>query len=147
MRLPAGSPQTGIVTRFAALTLLLLALSAGTAYARGADHGGGGEQEVRVAGVCGRGAVSSLRVRAQGEGLEARFRLRQTGGRGVWRITVVHENRVSYRATRTTTRADDSFELRRLLPDLTGSDTVVVHAWAARGLGCRATATLPATDH
>jgi hypothetical protein len=132
------------VTRLVLLALVLLAFSAGAADARGNDHGGGsGSEEVRVAGYCGRGAASSLRVRAQDGGIEVRFRLWQTRGRGVWRITIVHENRVSSRATSKTTRSDDSFELRRMVPDLPGSDTIVVHAWGARGLGCRATAALP----
>jgi hypothetical protein len=61
----------------------------------------------------------------------------------VWRIAFVHERRVAARATRKTTRRDDSFELRRTLRDLRGSDTVVVHAWGPGGVGCRATATLP----
>jgi hypothetical protein len=84
-----------------------------------------------------------LRLRAEDRGLEVRFRLEQTRGHGLWRITIVHEHRVSARATRTTTRQDDSFELRRSLRDLPGSDTVAVHAWGPRGLGCQATATLP----
>jgi hypothetical protein len=133
------------VTRFVLLALLLLASSAGAADARGNDHGRGGSsnEDVRVAGDCGGGATSSLRVRAHDDGIEVRFRLRQTRGPGMWRITIVHENRVSSRATSKTTRTDDSFELRRTLPDLPGSDTIVVHAWGPTGLGCRATATLP----
>jgi hypothetical protein len=133
------------VTRLVLLALLLLAFTAGAAQALGNDHGGGGSdnEDVRVAGDCGRGATSSLRVRGRDDGIEIRFRLRQTRGRGVWRITIVHENRVSVRATSKTTRTDDSFELRRTLPDLRGSDTVVVHAWGPSGLGCRAAATLP----
>jgi hypothetical protein len=123
----------------ALLVLLLLALSAGAAQAR--DGGGG---DVTVAGSCGRGATSSLRVRERDQGIEVRFRLRQTRGRGTWRITVVHENRVAFRAARTTTRSEDSFEVRRILPDLPGSDSVVVHAWGPGGLGCRAAATLRA---
>ena len=129
------------VTRLLLLTLLVLALSAGVAQARGDDHGGGGD-DVRVAGVCGRGVTASLRLRAHEDRIEVRFRLRQTRGRGGWRIAIVHEQRVSSRATRRTARSDDSFELRRTLPDLPGTDTVIVHAWGPRGLGCRATATL-----
>jgi hypothetical protein len=128
------------VTRLFLLVLVLLALSAGVADARGTDHGGG--DDVRVSGVCSRGVTSSLRVRARDGGIEVRFELRQTSGRGVWRVTAVHENRVAFRATRRTTRSDDSYELRRTLPDLRGSDTVVVHAWGPAGRGCRATATL-----
>jgi hypothetical protein len=129
------------VTRLALLTLLVLAFSAGAAQARADDHGGGGG-EVRVAGSCGSGAVASLRLRSRDDRIEVRFRLRQTRGRGAWRIAIVHERRVSYRATRRTNRSDDSFELRRTLQDLPGSDTVAVHAWGPSGLGCRATATL-----
>jgi hypothetical protein len=131
------------VTRLVLLTVLLLAFSAGAAQARGDDHGGGGGDEVRVAGVCGRGAASSLRLRAHDGAIEVRFRLSQTRGRGVWRIAVVHEHRVSARATRSTTRSDASFELRRMLPDLPGSDAVIVRAWGPKGLGCSAAATMP----
>jgi hypothetical protein len=141
---PRGSDRTlAGVTRLVLLTLILLAFSAGAAQARGDDHGGGGGDEVRVAGACGRGAASSLRLRAHDGGIEVRFRLWQTRGRGVWRIAIVHEHRVSARATRTTTRSDASFELRRTLPDFGGSDTVIVRAWGPKGLGCSAAATMP----
>jgi hypothetical protein len=121
------------------LVLALLALSAGAAQARDGERGG----EVRVAGDCARGATSSLRLRGDDGRIEVRFRLRQKRGHGAWRISIVHEDRVAVRATQRTTRSDDSFELRRGLPDLRGSDAVVVHAWGPRGLGCRATGTLP----
>jgi hypothetical protein len=131
------------VTRLVLLVLLLLSFSAGAANARSGDHGGGGNADLRVAGVCGRGVTSTLRARSRDDGIEIRFRLRQTSARGRWRITIVHENRVASRATGRTTSRDDSFELRRVLPDLAGSDAIVVHAWGPRGLGCRAAATLP----
>jgi hypothetical protein len=126
------------------MALILLACSAGAAQARADDHGGGGDTgNIRVAGHCGHGATWSLRLRADDDRIEVRFRLRETRGRGVWRIAIVHEQRVSSRATRRTTRRDASFELRRRLPDFRGSDTVIVHAWGPSGLGCRAAATLP----
>jgi hypothetical protein len=121
---------------------LLLAVAAGAADARADDHGGRRGGDVRVTGNCGRGATSSLRLRSEGRTIEARFRVRQARGRGVWRITIVHEDRVSAHATRRITRSDDSFEVRRTIANLRGSDTVVVHAWGPHGLGCRATATL-----
>jgi hypothetical protein len=123
--------------------LLVVAFSVSAGQARADDHGGGGGGgEVRVAGSCGKGAVASLRLRSRDSSIEVRFRLRQTRRRGLWRIAVVHERRVSARATRRTTRADDSLELERNFRDLPGSDTVAVHAWGPSGLGCRATATL-----
>ena len=129
------------MTRVAFLVALLLALSAGAAQARGDDHGGSGG-EARVAGTCSRGATASLRLRGDDGAIEVRFRLRQNRGRGPWRITVVHERRVASRATRRTTRGNRSVELERTLPDLEGSDEVVVRAWGPRGLGCHAAATL-----
>ena len=129
------------MTRLLLLALLALAFSAGVAQARGDDGGGGGE--VRVAAKCGPGTAAALRLRTRDHGIELRFRLRQSRGRGVWRIAIVHERRVVARATKRTTRRDDSFELRKALPDLPGSDTIAIHAWGPRGLGCRATATLP----
>jgi hypothetical protein len=128
------------------LALLLFAFSGGAAAARGNDHGGGASRndDVRVAADCGRGATSSLRVRARDDGIEVRIQLRETLGRGLWRITIVHENRVASRASARTTRSEDSFELQRTLRDLPGSDTVTVRAWGPNGLGCRATATLSA---
>jgi hypothetical protein len=129
------------MTRLLALALLLFAFSAGAAQARGGDHGGG---DVRVAAHCGRGVTGSLRLHADDGRIEVRFHLEQRRGRGAWRIAIVHEQRIASRVTRRTTRSDDSFEVRRTVPDLPGSDTVAVHAWGPRGLGCRATATLGA---
>jgi hypothetical protein len=144
LRLPLTSRQTGAVTRLALLGLLPLAFAAGAADARRDDHGGrGGNEDVSVAGDCGLGAASSLRLRARGAEIEIRFRLRQTGRRGVWRIVLVHEHRVSARAISRTMRGDDSFELRWTVKDLGGSDTIVVHAGGPSGLVCRATAALP----
>ena len=120
------------------LVLCLFALSGGAAHASG-----GGDEDVRVGANCSRGATASLRLQAHDNRIEAGFRLRQARGSGLWRITFVHENRVSSRVTRKTTHGGDSWDVRRVVPDLRGTDTIVVHAWGPKGLGCRATATLP----
>ena len=134
------------MTRLVLIALLLLALFAGAAEARGNDdggRGGNGDDDIRVAATCGRGAAASLRIRRRADRIESRFRLRQTRGWGAWRVTIVHESRVAARVTAKTRRGEDSFEVRWTLPDLPGSDTVVAHAWGPSGLGCRATAMLP----
>lgn len=141
LRRPGSRPHTAAVRRFLLLAFVVAAFAAGAAQARAEEHGGGGD--VRVAARCAHGAAASLRLRAEDGRIEARFRLRQTRGSGVWRIAIVHERRVTARATRRTTRREDSFELRRTLQDLRGSDTVAVHAWGPGGVGCRAAATLP----
>jgi hypothetical protein len=131
--------------RLALATLLLFALSAGAAEARGSDNGAGSRDgdEIRIAASCARGATASLRIRSRDDRIEVRFPLRQTRGWGAWRVTIVHESRVAARVTAKTRRDGDSFEVRRTFADLPGSDTVVVHAWGPGGLGCRAGATLP----
>jgi hypothetical protein len=130
--------------RVAVLTIVLFACFAGAASARGNDHGGD-RSDIRVTGTCGPGATSTLRVRSRDDGIEVRFQLRQTRRLGRWRVTIVHENRVVVRAVTKTSPASGTFELRRTLPDLPGSDTVVVHAWGPSGIVCGATATLPDT--
>jgi len=127
------------MTRFAVLAVLLFAFSVPAAGARSNDDG----RDVRVAGVCGKGATTSLRIRGRDGGIEVRLALRLNRGWGTWRVTIVHESRVAARVTVRTGRSEDSFEGRRTLSDLPGSDTVVAQAWGPRGLGCRATATLP----
>jgi hypothetical protein len=119
--------------------MLLVAFSGTAAEARGNDGGG----DVRVAGVCGSGATTSLRIRARDDGIEVRLVLRLTRGWGVWRVTIVHESRVAARVTVRARRSEDALEVRRTLSDLPGSDTVVAQAWGPGGLGCRATAALP----
>ena len=130
------------MTRLLLLPLLVVAFAAGAAQARADDPGSVGGQEVRVTADCGRGASASLRLRTDDRQIEVRFRLRQRHGTGRWRVAIVHEDRVSSRAARRVTRSEDSFELRRMLPDLPGSDTVVVRAWGPHGLGCRGSGTL-----
>ena len=142
LRWRAPFAHTGCVTRLLVIVGLLLAVLAGTA---AADDGGrgGGDSDVRVAGACGRGSTANLRVRSHNGGIEVRFALHQSRGRGLWRVTIVHENRVAVRTTANTTSSDGSYEVRRVLRDLQGSDTIVVHAWGPGGLACRASATLP----
>ena len=103
----------------------------------------GPRDDVRVAGVCGRGAQAALRLKAEDDGIEVRFKVEQTrGGSATWRVALVHEYRVVLKRTVRTTSTSRSFELRRMLADLPGSDIVTAHAWGPSGLTCRATATL-----
>lgn len=99
------------------------------------------EREARVAGVCAGGAVSALRLKADDGRLEVRFRVAR-GRVGSWRVVLVHESRVDWRGASRTTAANRSFEVRRTLRDLPGSDTVTARAWGPGGVTCRATATV-----
>jgi hypothetical protein len=99
-------------------------------------------RDVRVAGVCSDGAKAKLRLKADDGEIEVRFEVEQRRAGALWRVALVHERRVVWKGAARTTRGNSSFELRRTLPDLPGSDTVTARAWGPRGLTCRATATL-----
>ena len=103
----------------------------------------GGDDEVRVRGVCGRGTTSELRVKGDDDGLEVRFKVDYSRAGVAWRVVLVHERRVAWKGRPRTTRPYGSFEVRRTLRDFPGADTITARAWGPSGVACRATATLP----
>jgi hypothetical protein len=128
------------VIRFLVPLAICLALLAARPVAALAKDGPG---EVRVAGVCGKGATSKLRLRARDGGIELRFEVDHNRVGTVWRVSLVHERRVAWKGSAKTTRSGGSFEVRRTLPDLPGADAITARAVGPRGLVCRATAVLP----
>jgi hypothetical protein len=101
-----------------------------------------GRGEVRVTGVCGSGATSKLRLKGREDGIELRFEVDHSRAGVVWRVVLAHERRIAWRGTIKTGRSG-SFEVRRMLRDLSGADAVTARAWGPRGLVCQAAATLP----
>ena len=128
------SPITLVV-----LAATLLSFVAAWPLAAQAKDGGG---QVRVAGVCGRGADSELTLKRDNDGLELRFKLRHGRTGAAWRVVLVQERRVAWKGGAKTSGSSGSFEVRRMLPDLPGADAITVRAWGPLGLGCLATATL-----
>jgi len=117
---------------------MLLLLAATTAAAATKD----GRDEVRVAGVCGSGATSELRLKRRDDGIELRFEVDYNRPGVQWRVVLVHERRIAWKGA-ARTRPNRSFEVRRTLPDLPGADAATARAWGPRGLVCRADAMLP----
>jgi hypothetical protein len=107
----------------------------------GVGFGKGGE---RVAGTCGKGATSSLKVAAKDGGLEIEFEVDHNRSRVPWRVVLVHDRRVVWRGTRTTGAPSGSFRLRRVVPDFAGADAISVRAYGPTGLICRASASVVA---
>src|SRR5919202_3801060 len=126
-----------------AVALLALALfGPASALARGGGGGGGGARpEVRVAGSCGRGATSALKLKARDGGIEAEFQV--NGRTGLWRVAIVQEQRVAWRGRARPGGARPSFSVERRLGDYPGPDQVLARAVGPRGITCSATATLP----
>jgi hypothetical protein len=125
--------------RVVAVIVVALAFAAQPTHAMiGKDDPG----DVRVTGVCGGGAKATLRLKTDEDGIEVRFEVELSRAGGVWRVALVHERRVVWKREIRTSRTNRSFEVRRTLPDLPGSDSVTARAWGPRGLTCHATATL-----
>lgn len=121
-----------------ALVVALLVASAGWSQAAIASDGDG---DVRIVRSCGRGVVSELRLEQDDE-LKVRFEVDRGRPRSTWRVVIVHERRVVWRAGARRAGSTGSFELERTLRDLPGSDTVSVRASDTRGVVCRVSATL-----
>src|SRR5919202_4768988 len=126
---------------FAVALLVLALLGPASALARGGGGGGGGDRpEVRVAGSCGRGATSTLKLKARDGGIEAEFE--GHGRTGLCRVAIVQEQRVAWRGRARSGGASPSFSLERRLSDYPGPDQVLARAIGPRGITCSATATL-----
>jgi hypothetical protein len=135
--------------RFSALAVaLLVAAGAATAPALarggpgpGGGGGGGDRVEVRVAGVCTKGASSRLKIKSRNGGIETEFEVH--GRSGTWSVTLVHERNVAWRGKRRPSGPSRSFSVEYPLPDWSGADTVTARASGPRGASCTATAMLP----
>jgi hypothetical protein len=133
-----------------AIVIALLALALlgpASALAKGGGGGGGGgggdtRPEVRVAGSCGRGASSSLTLKARDGAIEAEFEVHSRANT-MWRVSMVRERQTVWRGNARTASASRSFSVERRLSDYPGSDQVFVRAIGPRGVTCQATATLP----
>jgi len=130
-----------------ATALLALVLAGPTAaLAKGGGGGGGGgggdRPEVRVAGACGRGATSTLKLKARDGAIEAEFEVHGRAG-ATWRVAYVQDARIVWRGRARTLGPSHSFSIERQLSDYPGSDQVTARAVGPRGITCQATATLP----
>ena len=139
MRLPLRTPLLVL-----ALTVLAAAPSAAQARGGGGGGGGGGDRpEVRVAGVCGHGARSSLKLKSRDGAIQAEFEVDQNRNGRLWQVVFVHERRVEWRGRARTAAPSGSFSVERSLADFAGSDQVMARAVGPGGITCQATTTLP----
>src|SRR3954471_22281379 len=142
--IPAAPRRAASLPLLIAIALLALAvIGPASALAKGGGGGGGGDRpEVRVAGSCGRGASSTLKLKARDGGIEAEFEVHGRAG-SAWRVAFVQERRTVWRGHARTAGARRSFSIRRRLGDSPGPDQVFARAVGPRGMTCQATATLP----
>jgi hypothetical protein len=118
-----------------ALIIALLALAVLAPVAAHARDG-----SVRTAGTCGSGATAELRLEHGDGEIELRFDVRRGHVSGAWRIVVVQEASVVWRARR---RARSGrLRVERVLVDLPGVDRITVRGRGPGGIVCAASGSL-----
>ena len=128
-----------------ALCLIAFAALAQPLAARADDGGGGGgdHADVRVERSCTAQSTVRLRARAEDHGvLRVELEVRTPRRGAKWAVSVVHERRLAWSATRRTSTSSGSFSVRVTTPDWPGPDTLVARAVGLRGEVCRVTVTV-----
>jgi hypothetical protein len=128
-----------MITRTALATCAVAALAFPVALAApaSASHGGGGG-DVRTSGACSGNAHWKLKAKADNGRIEVEGEIDSNRSGQSWGWKLKHNGSVSARGTRTTAGASGSFEVRRRMANLAGTDHFVFRAEHA-GQVCRGT--------
>ncbi len=106
-----------------ALTAALTLGAAAAAVPAGAKAG-----DVVKTGPCTGQSDWKLKLSPEDGRIEVQFEVDQNVSGDVWRVRMTHGGDVFFRGTRTTSGASGSFEIRRLVSDGAGRDTIVGRA-------------------
>jgi hypothetical protein len=121
----------------ALIALLLAVLGIVSPEARSARGSG----EVRVAGTCGTGATSSLRLKAEDGAIRIRFKVESNRRHSRWQAVLVREGRVVWRG-RVRSDGGGTLNVTRRILNLRGANQVTARALGPHGITCIAAATL-----
>jgi hypothetical protein len=124
------------------LLALCIALALALPVAAGADDGDDDRREVRRAASCTRSSEAELRLRAEDGEIELRFEIEGPATRSPWTVVLLHERRIAYRGKLSRRSSSRRLELRRVLQDWFGQDSIVVRATGPRAETCRVSAVI-----
>jgi hypothetical protein len=103
--------------------------------------GGEGDREVRVRGTCTGAATSKLKLSEENGRIEVEFEVDQNVNGRRWRVTLKRNGVRVFRDIRTTRAPSGSFEVRKLVRDGSGRETITARARAlSNGQLCTARA-------
>jgi hypothetical protein len=119
----------GVAAALAALVPL-----AATATANDAD--------VRKAGSCTGSTSAKIKLSPENGGIETEFEVDQNRTGVTWKVVLRHDGEVAARAKATTKGRSGSFEVRRVLDDGPGPDTISARAVSPSGEVCTASASI-----
>lgn len=126
--------------RLAALGAVAVALGlALPATIPGAGRADDEKSRVRVACL---GGVAELRLRAEEEGeddgtIEIELRVDLRRQISPWRVVLLHERQLVFQGLRRASRVGYAFQLRRVVPDWPGRESVTARLTAPSGRTCR----------
>jgi hypothetical protein len=128
-----------MVTRTTLATFAVAALTLPVAFAApaAASHGGGGD-DVRTSGGCSGTAHWKLKAKPDDGRIEVEGEIDSNKSGQVWSWKFKHNGSVSAQGTKTTGGASGSFEVKRRMANLAGTDHFVFRAEHA-GQVCRGT--------
>ena len=115
------------------IAVLAAGIAAAATLALAAPASGGGDREVRVRGTCSGAATSKLKLKEDNGRIEVEFEVDQNVNGRRWRVTLRRNGVRVFRAIRTTQPPSGSFEVRRLVRDGQGRETITARARALRG--------------
>jgi hypothetical protein len=99
------------------------------------------DRDVLVRGTCTGPSSSKLKLSEEDGRIEVEFEVDQNRNGVRWSVVLRRPSAVVARAAAVTRGPSGSFELRRVVADLAGSDRITARATRASGEVCRATAT------
>jgi len=97
--------------------------------------------DVLVRGTCTGPSSNKLKLSEEDGRIEVEFEVDQNRNGVRWNVVLRRPSTVLVRATRVTRGPSGSFELRRVVADLAGSDRITARATRASGEVCSVTAT------
>jgi hypothetical protein len=120
--------------------LISLAVAAVAAVAPAAALSKDGD--VRRVGTCTGNATTKIKLSPENGRIETEFEVDQNRNGVTWRVVIRRNGNVAVRTTATTRPPSGSFEVRRLLANGPGPDTIAARATSPGGQVCTARATI-----
>ena len=120
------------------IIVLAVAVVAAAALTTSAAFARGGDRELIKMGLCSGNATWKLKAKADDGRIETEFEVDQNRVGRKWRVIIKQNGVVRADVVKTTQAPSGSFEVRRLLPNKAGGDSIVAKATAlATGQTCR----------
>jgi len=98
--------------------------------------------DVRREGSCTGSTSAKIKLSPEDGRIETEFEVDQNRSGVTWRVVLRHNGRVAVRARATTGGPSGSFEIRRVLADGQGSDSISARAVSPSGEACTARASV-----